>query len=194
MTVAPNGSGINWTAALNQHGRWLRSVLRSRVQDSHAVDDLFQELSLAVVRQSSRPTDARKVAPWLYRLAVRYSINHHRRNGRRRRLRDRLERDAIVAGSAAPDALDWLLQRETVQAVRKALSELRPSDREILVLKYTEHWSYADLARHLGASAGTIEYRLVRARKALRKRLCAQDGDFRAAGSRLSAFPDGKAK
>jgi RNA polymerase sigma-70 factor (ECF subfamily) len=40
-----------------------------------------------------------------------------------------------------------------------------------LLLKYTEGWSYEQLAQHLGVSIKTIEYRLLRARNALRTEL-----------------------
>lgn len=177
MTADANGSVINWAEELDQHARWIRSVLRSRINDHHIVEDLFQDVSLAVLRQSSRPTDRQKIAPWLYRLAVRQSINHHRRHGRQRRLQQQLEHEAgsgNVRGDT-PDAVDWLLRDELNERVRRAVDQLRPQDREILVLKYTEHWSYAELAAHLGASLGTIEYRLIRARKALRKQLTASN-------------------
>jgi RNA polymerase sigma-70 factor (ECF subfamily) len=171
MTADANGSAINWSAALDQHARWLRTVLRSRVGDPHIVDDLFQEVSLAVWRQTSRPVEPGKVAPWLYRLAVRHSINHHRRNGRRRRLLEQLECNALAGQTRPADSLEWLIQDEVAEAVRQALETLPPREREMLVLKYTENWSYADLARHLGVSTGTVEYRLIRAKRNLRRAL-----------------------
>lgn len=169
---------INWPKVLDENSRWIRSVLRSRVSDPHVVDDLMQELALAVVRQPSRPTDPERVAPWLYRLAVRQAINHHRRTGRRKRLMERFEHDSGRSengGVADVDALDWLVRTELNTAVRAALMDLDPRDREVLVLKYTEDWSYADLSKHLGVSLGTIEYRLIRAKKALRQRLVARE-------------------
>jgi RNA polymerase sigma factor (sigma-70 family) len=175
MATPENGAAIDWPEAIGQHARWIRSVLRSRINDPHVVDDLFQEVSLAVLRQPSRPADPQKVAPWLYRLAVRHAINHHRKTGRRKRLQERLENGAGTGQPGASDALEWLVQTELNTAVRQALAELREQDREILVLKYTENWSYSDLARHLGATTGTIEYRLIRARKALRQQLLARN-------------------
>jgi RNA polymerase sigma-70 factor (ECF subfamily) len=175
MTASASDSAINWPEALDQHGRWIRSVLRSRINDHHVVEDLFQDVSMAVFRQSSRPTDADKVAPWLYRLTIRQAINHYRRAGRRKRLYERLELGAATTAPETADALQWLVQTELSEAVRDALASLRPQDREVLVLKYTENWSYTELARHLGASSGTIEYRLIRAKKALRQQLIARN-------------------
>ncbi len=172
---SPNGSArstIDWEAALVDNERWLRRVLRCRVNDEHVVEDLLQEIALAVFRQQSKPIDPEKIAPWLYRLAIRYSINFHRQNGRKRKLAQRVN-DMGVADQDEPggEALNWLVQREQHSMVLSALQKLRAQDREILMLKYTENWTYRQLANHLGASVNTIEYRLLRAKRRLRKLL-----------------------
>lgn len=167
-----SGSAIDWPTQLHQHRSWLMSVLRSRISNPHVVEDLYQEVSLAVLRQPSRPTDPEKVAPWLYRLAVRHVINFHRKTGRQRRLQETIQRHATVEQTTAPDSLDWLVQTEQQAMIALAMKKLRPQDREILTLKYTENWTYKQLADHLGATTNTIEYRLIRARKQLRRNLC----------------------
>jgi RNA polymerase sigma factor (sigma-70 family) len=53
--------------------------------------------------------------------------------------------------------------------VREALARLSRRDAEILLLKYTEDWSYRDLASHIGISESAVEARLHRARKRLRE-------------------------
>lgn len=172
---SPAWPAIDWTAALDQHRRWLTSVLRSRISNSHVVEDLYQEMSLAVLKQTARPLDPEKVAPWLYRLAVRYSINFHRRNGRQKRLKETVQQQALVGTTRIDDSTDplrWLVKNEQRQLVADSLDQLAKGDREILMLKYTENWSYQQLAEHLGVTSGTIEYRLLRARKRLRRLLC----------------------
>ena len=171
------GQPIDWPTQLNQHKSWLMSVLRSRINNPHVVDDLYQEVSLAVLRQSSRPTDPEKVAPWLYRLAVRHAINFHRKTGRQKRLQESMQNKVMVEQPTTHDALDWLIKTEQQTLVSRSLKKLRPQDREILILKYTEHWTYQQLADHLGASTNTIEYRLIRAKKQLRRLLCETQTD-----------------
>jgi RNA polymerase sigma-70 factor (ECF subfamily) len=63
------------------------------------------------------------------------------------------------------------LHEEARQAVTSALAELPQQDQEILLLKYTENWSYRQLAEHLGGGANSVEYRLLRAKRRLRRRL-----------------------
>src|SRR5688500_13814793 len=76
---------IDWDAALAQHGRWLRTIVLARVRERQAVDEVMQEVALAAVRQSAPLLDVAKVAPWLYRLAVRHSLLHRRKCGRKRK-------------------------------------------------------------------------------------------------------------
>jgi RNA polymerase sigma-70 factor (ECF subfamily) len=53
----------------------------------------------------------------------------------------------------------------------RALAELRPEYREVLLLKYVEEIGVSEIARILRLSEHAVESRLARARKALRKSL-----------------------
>jgi RNA polymerase sigma-70 factor (ECF subfamily) len=114
--------------------------------------------------------DPTKVAPWLYRIAVVSALQHRRRRGRRKKLlRNYAEQAAAASTSVEPDPLDWLLAEEQRQLVRQAIERLPPRDAEILLLKYTEDWSYRQLAEHLGVSTSAVEARLHRAREKMRR-------------------------
>lgn len=167
---------IDWQAAIETHRPWLRKVLRSRVGDSHAVDDLMQEISLSVVKQTSKngtepgslPTDSDKVAPWLYQLAVRQAVNFYRRKNKKSA--PQLVEEMEVLGTD-PQPLDWLLREEKQMSVGQAIQKLDPESREIMTLKYTENWTYRQLAEHLGVTEKAIEHRLTKAKKLLRRSL-----------------------
>jgi len=151
---------------LAQHDRWLRTIVYSRLGDRDAVDEVMQEVALAAVRQAAPLSDASKVAPWLYRLAVRQVLLYRRKFGRQRKLLGRYaERiDSVGEREASGDPLDWLLANERREMVRGAVDRLAPLDAEVLLLKYTEHWRYDEIARHLGVSHAAVESRLHRAR------------------------------
>ncbi len=166
---------IDWQAVLAEHDRWLRTVVYARLGEPQAVDDVMQEVSLAAVRQHSPLADATKVAPWLYRLAVTQSLLYRRKQGRRRRLTgDYAERvRPTEEENREADPLRWLLADERRQRVRTAVSRLPSRDAEILLLKYSEDWSYRDLADHLGITQSALQARLHRARQRLRSELAA---------------------
>ncbi len=71
------------------------------------------------------------------------------------------------------DPLEWLLADERQKLVREAVARLPRRDVEILLLKYTENWSYEQLAQRLGATESAVESRLHRAREKLRRELTA---------------------
>lgn len=166
---------IDWQAALTAHDCWLRTVIFARVGEPQAVEEVFQEVSLAAVRQKAPLADASKVAPWLYRLAVTQSLLYRRKQGRRRKLTDHYAQDRrpTEEDSRELDPLGWLIAEERRQLVRTALGRVPKRDAEILLLKYTEDWSYRDLAAHLGTTESAVQTRLHRARQRLRGELAA---------------------
>jgi RNA polymerase sigma-70 factor (ECF subfamily) len=164
---------IDWPAELERHGRWLRTVALARVGDAAAADDVLQEVATTAVAKGHQLRDPKSIAGWLYRLAVVGALQYRRRQGRRRKLVERYaDRAAPVEGdSRERDPLDWLLADERKTMVRQALKQLQRRDAEILLLKYSEDWSYRQMADHLGMSESAVEARLHRARQKLRSEL-----------------------
>ena len=177
FTVMSDVSGnsqpeADWSFELGRHSRWLRSVLLARSRDPGAVEELFQEVSLAAVRRGDSMRDASKTGPWLFRIAVRQALLHRRKLGRRRRniLSAAADVDQICE-SAQPDPPDWLLADERTRMIRQAIDALSPKEAELLILKYTENRSYRELAEHVDTTEGAVESRLHRARQKLRSEL-----------------------
>jgi RNA polymerase sigma-70 factor (ECF subfamily) len=169
---------INWQAALLEHDRWLRTVVLARLAEPGGVDEVMQEVALAAIRQQAPLLDRTKVAPWLYRLALTQSLLYRRKQGRWRKLTSRYAQreQPTEHDRRTVDPLEWLLADERQSLVREAIARLPRRDVEILLLKYTENWTYEQLAQHLGASESAIESRLHRARRRLRRELAAFEG------------------
>lgn len=177
--VVPLTPNVDWSEALAENDRWLRTVIFARVGERQAVDEVFQEVSLAAVRQQSPLEDPSKVAPWLYRTAVTQSLLYRRKAGRLRKLTVGYAETVrpTEADLGQVDPLGWLLADERQQLVRQALARLARRDREILMLKYTEDWSYRQLAEHLGISESAVQARLHRARKRMRDQMRGLEND-----------------
>lgn len=160
--------------ALVRHRPWLATVLRARGVESGAIDEVLQEVGSAALASADRLRDSEKIAPWLYRIVVVSALQYRRRTGRRRKLAKRYaaghgtaEQDGTTR--AQPDPLDWLLAEELRQLVRQAIASLPVRDAELMLLKYTEDWTYRQLALHLGISESAVEARLHRARDKMRR-------------------------
>jgi RNA polymerase sigma-70 factor (ECF subfamily) len=105
-----------------------------------------------------------KTYPWLFAIATRVSVDLlRRRNGR--------------AVPYADIDSNWLVSdgehAERAQRVRELLAymdHLPPEQRAVLVLRYVEGLSNAEVAEALAISEGAVEQRLIRARANLKRR------------------------
>ena len=160
-----------------EHESWLRTVVRSRLHEPDAVEDVMQNIALAIVKQGEILNQVNRIPAWLYQIAVRQVLMYRRSSGRRRKMHDRVAADPAARGDAPVSPLDGLLASETQENIQKALGELPEIERQILMLKYAEGWSYKELASHLGVQEDTVEYRLLRARKNFRRLLVRFDDE-----------------
>ena len=148
---------LDWGQQLARHGAWLRKVILIRTGEPQAVDEVFQQVSLAAIEQRAPLADPAKAAPWLHRLAVIKSARYRRQLGRQRKVLAGLAHAAPPTSSDVdlPDLMTWLL-RESASNKRQALARL-PRDAEMLLLKYAERWSYRRLSEHLGITEKSVD-------------------------------------
>lgn len=159
----------SWQSLWQQHTRWLRTVLVARLRDQLAADEVLQEVAVIAWQKHDQLADPSKAAPWLYRIAIRQSQMFWRSQQRHSRIKVGLDESPVDPKQHNP--LDWILQAESHNMVREAMSELGTRDREILMLKHSEDWTYQQIADHIGISRDKVIYRLERARKRLRTQL-----------------------
>lgn len=160
-------------AEFANHQVWLRTVVLSRLGNREETDEVMQEVALAAANQSKKQQPVGRVAPWLYRVAIRQVLLMRRRQGRRRRLianaTEKLPVTDVCHKSVSP--LDWLLSQERGQRVQGAMEQLSERDRQLLLLKYVDGLSYEEIGQVLGVSASSVQSRLHRSRKLLRQHL-----------------------
>ncbi len=155
---------------LATHGGWLRTVVLARVGQTHALEEVMQEIAIAILKQTSPLVDSTRIGPWLYRIAIRQSLLFRRKCGRTKKLLASAApyQEAVQESRAPLRPEDSLFRKERQQLVQRALHAMPTRDRDVLLLRYFEQWSYSQMAEHLGVTVNTIESRLFRAREKLR--------------------------
>lgn len=145
-------------------------VLR-RIADEAAAD-VVADTYLAVWRRiRDLPTDTRMADAWVFKTAYRVLANSRRGNKRRAALVDRLRQRPV----------DLLLNvhttTDTDTELNRALTSLRPEQREIIAFRYWDDLDTDQIARIMGCSKNAAAVRLSRAQHALRAALEASHAD-----------------
>jgi len=159
--------------AFPQHQAWLRTALLARLGCAHEVEEVMQEVAIAAATQSAKREPVERVAPWLYRVALRQVMLFRRKAGRRKRLIENAAKlsPETDSHSRTREPLDWLISLERQKEVQAAMSCMSERDRQLLMLKYVDGLSYGEIAQRIGVTASSVQSRLHRARALLREKL-----------------------
>jgi RNA polymerase sigma-70 factor, ECF subfamily len=156
---------------MQRHGRWVRGLVFSVLGDRDDLDDVCQEVWLAVWRNIRTVQDLEKWRPWLYRLARNVALDAGRRKSHRRRLWQRVKGFFQPHRAVAPPADRLAAEREQHERVLRAIESMPEGYRQVFVMRHLDGLNYAEIASTLGLSAEGVETRLVRARRLLRGKL-----------------------
>ena len=141
-------------------------------------EDLAQEVFVQVFKAIDQFRGDSKLSTWIYRIAVNLCKNRTKYLSRRHAndqddvdaMADRLPFSAakgvIVGGISRPDELVEGMQLEVV--VKRAIAQIEPEFREVLILRDVEDMSYEEIAEVTGLADGTVKSRIHRARAQLR--------------------------
>ena len=168
-------SEVAFRALYQHHYRSvLAYVLRRCRDDSDAQDAVAETFMVAWRRLERLPDGDHASLLWLYGVARRVLANQRRGIRRRDQLASRLHalpRPVHVDVDAVSDP--------RVQTVEAAMAELRPRDREILLLAAWERLSHAEIATVLGCSENASAIRFHRARQRLLQAAEKDNADLR---------------
>ena len=138
------------------------------VHDRGLAEDLAQEAFLRAFRRLNTYDPGRSFAAWFFQILRNLTIDHLRIGRLNTASLDELA-DAgfqpVSSGASSPEQA--LEQSEVAQALAAALDHLRPEYREVVVLRYQEGLTQAEIAETLGQPLGTVKTNLYRARKEL---------------------------
>jgi RNA polymerase sigma-70 factor (ECF subfamily) len=137
---------------------------------SALAEDVTHDCFLSLIREPRRfdPARAVQLRTYLYAAARNLAMKHFRREGQEASVEEIREEPR---GPERHEPLHKLLDEELSLAVRRAIKELPPLQREALILFEYEELSLAEIARVVGADTGTVKARLHRARQRLKRSL-----------------------
>jgi len=144
----------------------------SITHDTLAADDLAQEVFIKAYFALDRFREKSEFGTWIYRIAV----NHCRDFLRKKNRMTQIPLENIIGKLSAKeeDILPEEKEQEETQRrkiVHTTIQTLPDKYRIILSLRDIQEFPYSEIAKILDISPGTVDSRLHRARKMLRKKL-----------------------
>jgi RNA polymerase sigma-70 factor (ECF subfamily) len=160
MERVQDGDEDAYRALLDDIAPSLAAFLRSRATAGD-LEDVYQEVLLAVHRVRHTYDPRRPFEPWLFAIARFVAASYFRRQARvRREVLVNMAPDVVV-GDEGPGA----------HQIAEALRGLSPTEREAIQLLQVEGLSFEQAAVRMGTTPGAAKVRGHRAYKALRRLL-----------------------
>jgi RNA polymerase sigma-70 factor, ECF subfamily len=145
------------------------------LQNAFDAQEVVQDAMLRAHRALTRQYDEKRCAalalrPWLFRTVRNLCLN--KRRSKSRALEQPLDKfsDGRIGPFVRPAATD-LERREEIEMLRGAMALLPVEARELIVLRFMEEMSYAEIARTVGSTETSLRGKVFRSLKLLREAL-----------------------
>ena len=142
----------------------LLQFLTNRTRDRSLAEDLLQEAFLQMHRSRRTYQPGRPVLPWAVAIARNVFLMHRRSQVRRGRHETQSEEE--LPEIAVPTEFEGAVNRQTL---KKAILQLAPNQREVLLMQYTLGLSLREIAGILGIGRSAAKLRSFRGIRQLRR-------------------------
>jgi RNA polymerase sigma-70 factor (ECF subfamily) len=136
--------------------------------DADTAGEVTQQVFVKLMREIARFRGDAAFSTWLYRMVVNTCLDRSRRNRRQTVAEDPVVLDRTPVHASQEDSF---AQHEVAASVRQAIAALPAKLRAAILLRYFDELSYADMARALNCSIGTVASRLSRGHRLLAGKL-----------------------
>jgi RNA polymerase sigma-70 factor (ECF subfamily) len=170
LTAIANGDRLAFEALWTRYHQRVYAFVARTVRRPELVDELVNDVFLAVWRSASAFAGRSQVPTWILGIAYRQALKAAEKWGRTGGREVSLEVELSAPRAADADFAD----REVAAVVRGCLRELPAEQRAVLELVVNQGLGYAEIAGIVGCPEGTVKTRMFHARRRLREALVAR--------------------
>jgi RNA polymerase sigma-70 factor, ECF subfamily len=177
---AQQGDELAFGLLVENYQRKVYTIALGMVKNPEDAMDIAQDAFVKIHKYLKNFQDSSSFYTWLYRIVVNLCIDHLRKSGKRTKLEfdDKLDHTnhMVEGGEMMANRLDtnpakMLGRRELAQHIQAAVEELPPYHKAVIIMREVEGMSYAEMAKAMNVSKGTIMSRLHHARQKLQRAL-----------------------
>lgn len=147
----------------------LKYFVRRLNNTDRDVEDILQDVWLAVLKKIHQLREPKSFSVWIYRIARNKVLGKFRKKEKFVPLWEE-----ELATEPATEQSDFAA--ENAEKVHDALNDIQPQHREVLTLRFIEEMTYQAIAEIIGCSIGTVKSRIHYAKQSLRKQLESNNG------------------
>lgn len=151
------------------YDRYANKVYRkclSFVKDQDQAQDMVQDIFLRVFYQLSKFKGNSRFSTWLYAITYNFCVEHYRKSNRYHTV-EIDERIELVDEEAEEKAL----QSIRADMLKKALEQINPEDKMLLLMKYQDGIPIKEIMTSLELSESAVKMRLARARQRVKAKV-----------------------
>lgn len=178
IKAAANGDQSAFSELVTEYERLVYNTVKSKVLSAEDAMDISQEVFIKIWKALPNWRGECKFATWVYKVCINASLDFLRRAPEEteslsgRPDDDGDERPLDIADDSVQASPERRLeQSETTMAVRRAIARLPEDQREIVILRDIDGYSYDEIADMLSLGIGTVKSRINRARTKLKSLL-----------------------
>ena len=176
------GDESAFEAIVEGHYARVLSLVRRFMSNDQDAEDITQVTFIRAHRGLASFRGDSALSTWLFHIAMNLARNRHWYFFRRRR-QDTISLNhpnsiaEIVATDASTPAHE-AIHSEFADLTARCMEKLDPPQRDILRMRYLQHYSYGEIANELKINFGTVKSRVARAREKLRALILSSAPEF----------------
>ncbi len=178
IKAAADGDESAFSELVTTYERLVYTTVKSKVISAEDAMDLSQEVFIKIWRALPNWRGDCKFATWVYKICINASLDFLRRAPEMTEsLSGKIDDDGeehpidLADESIYSSPEGRLEQNETTFAVRRAIAKLPEDQRQVVILRDIEGYTYEEISEMLTLGIGTVKSRLNRARNKLRSLL-----------------------
>lgn len=154
-----NGNNLAFDILLTRHKQSLFNYIYFTVRDRELAEDIFQEtfIKAIVTIKQGRYTENGKFRAWVARIAHNLIIDHFRQAKSENTVsNDEMTIDLLNNPSLCDGTIeDDIIKMQITSDIRKLISYLPDSQKEVLEMRYYQDLSFKEIADQTGVSINT---------------------------------------
>ncbi|MFZ7120897.1 MAG: RNA polymerase sigma factor [Eubacteriaceae bacterium] len=172
-----NGDISSFEILVNEYSRKVYNIVFRIIGNEEDTKDISQEVFIKIYKKIKTFKEQSELSTWIYRIAVNCAKDHLKKRKENIFVHDfNQSQNNMLSNEDIPE--DNVESKENTEILINALDRLKQEQREIIVLKDIQDFTYEEISKILKISLGTVKSRLSRSRVRLRSILLEMDDCF----------------